>query len=137
MHSAEHIFWAFRKKFFPDLESESMQFQDDKIRLDFRYKDKIDEQKIKRLEKLVNEQIKKNLPVKKELIKRKQAEKITDLSLIPENVQDIRIVKIGDISTEACVGPHVKNTSEIGTFKILEIKKRGKNKLRIYITVEN
>ena len=49
-----------------------------------------------------------------------QAAEIVDLSKLPEGVSEtLRIVRVGDYDACACAGAHVKNTSEIGTFKIL------------------
>ena len=51
---------------------------------------------------------------------REQAAAIVDLSKLPEDASDtLRIVRIGDYDACACIGAHVKNTSEIGTFKII------------------
>lgn len=136
IHSAEHIFWAFLKELYPTIKTEAMEFKPDKLRLDYRYAGEIDEGKINNLERSVNEAINKNLPVKIKTMLRKGAAKLADLSLLPKSAKNIRIVKIGSISTEACAGEHIKNTLEIGNFKILEIKKRGKDRLRVYIAIE-
>ena len=46
--------------------------------------------------------------------------KIVDLSKLPEDASEtLRIVRIGDYDACACIGAHVKNTAEIGTFKII------------------
>ena len=51
---------------------------------------------------------------------REQAESVVDLSKLPEYASEtLRIVRIGEYDTCACIGAHVKNTSEIGTFKII------------------
>jgi Ser-tRNA(Ala) deacylase AlaX len=51
---------------------------------------------------------------------REQAAGIVDLSKLPEDASDtLRIVRIGDYDTCACIGAHVSNTSEIGEFKII------------------
>ena len=48
------------------------------------------------------------------------AKKIVDLSKLPEDASEtLRIVRIGDYDACACIGQHVENTSEIGTFKII------------------
>ena len=49
-----------------------------------------------------------------------QAADIVDLSKLPEDASEtLRIVRVGDYDACACIGAHVKNTAEIGTFKIL------------------
>ena len=55
-----------------------------------------------------------------EFMNREQAADIVDLSKLPADASDtLRIVRIGDYDACACIGAHVKNTCEIGTFKII------------------
>ena len=61
-----------------------------------------------------------------------QAADIVDLSKLPQDASEmLRIVRVGDYDACACIGAHVKNTAEIGTFKILshdyEVGRSGKN----------
>ncbi|MDA3802325.1 MAG: hypothetical protein PF488_00275, partial [Patescibacteria group bacterium] len=80
------------------------------------------EEKIKLVEDKVNEVIKEDLPVLEKFISLEEAGKIFDLKRVPEsalNQSKIRIIKIGDYDAATCKGPHVKNTSEIGEFKII------------------
>lgn len=61
-----------------------------------------------------------NLPVTVEFMPREQAAGIVDLSKLPEEASEtLRIVRIGEYDVCACVGAHVSNTSEIGSFKII------------------
>ena len=72
------------------------------------------------IETTVNEVISRNLDVIVEFVSREQAAAIVDLSKLPEDVSEtLRIVRIGDYDACACIGAHVKNTSEIGTFKVI------------------
>jgi alanyl-tRNA synthetase len=72
------------------------------------------------IEAKVNEEIAKNHDVTIEFMSREQAADIVDLSKLPDDASEtLRIVRIGDYDACACIGAHVKNTSEIGTFKII------------------
>ena len=72
------------------------------------------------IEAKVNEEIAKNHDVTIEFMNREQAAAIVDLSKLPEDASEtLRIVRIGDYDACACIGAHVKNTSEIGIFKII------------------
>jgi Ser-tRNA(Ala) deacylase AlaX len=72
------------------------------------------------IEARVNEVIARNLPVKISFLPREEAAALVDLSKLPEDAsQTLRIVSIGDYDDCACIGVHVDNTSEIGTFKII------------------
>ena len=73
------------------------------------------------IEDRVNEVIRMNLPVTSELVAKTEIDtQVVDLSKLPEDASDtLRIVKVGDYDICACIGSHVDNTSEIGTFKII------------------
>ena len=78
------------------------------------------DEQVAQIEAMINEEISKNLDVTIEFMSREQAAAIVDLSKLPEDASDIlRIVRIGDYDACACIGAHVKNTSEIGVFKII------------------
>ena len=71
-------------------------------------------------DKKINEIIAQNLDVTIEFVTKEQAASIVDLSKLPEDASEtLRIVRIGDYDACACIGAHVKNTSEIGTFKVI------------------
>jgi len=84
----------------------------------------------KALEEQVNEVISKNLPVKKYILSRKEAEKVADLRKVPESVEDIRIVDIHGFDKRPCRDDHTDNTSEIGMIKIKSIERVGKDRYR-------
>jgi alanyl-tRNA synthetase len=72
------------------------------------------------IEAKVNEVISSNLDVTIDFIAKEEAAAIVDLSKLPDDASDtLRLVKIGDYDICACIGAHVKNTSEVGTFKII------------------
>ena len=77
-------------------------------------------EQVAQIEAKVNAEISKNQDVTIEFMNRKQAAAIVDLSKLPEDASEtLRIVRIGDYDACACIGAHVKNTSEIGTFKVI------------------
>lgn len=68
----------------------------------------------------MNEVIRLHLPVSIEFMSQQEAKDIVDLSKLPEDASEtLRIVRIGGYDVCACIGLHVENTSEIGTFKII------------------
>ncbi len=77
-------------------------------------------EQIQSIENKVNEAISQNLPVTVEYMTHEQAKDIVDLSKLPADASEtLRIVRIGDYDACACIGLHVSNTSEVGTFKII------------------
>lgn len=88
----------------------------------------------------VNDIIAKGLAVKTYEMSKDDALKINDFIRTSTNFVDkmddiIRIVDIVGYDKQACGGTHVKNTSEIGKLKLVNIKNKGKNNKRIYFTI--
>ena len=73
-----------------------------------------------KIEAKINEVIAQNLDVTIEFVSRDAAAQIVDLSKLPEDASEtLRIVRIGDYDACACIGAHVQNTREVGTFKVI------------------
>lgn len=95
--------------------------RDDYMRFDFTHFEAISSEDLKKIEEIVNEEIYKALPVDTIITNPEEAAKLGAVGLFEEKYGDIvRVVKMGDFSIELCGGTHVKNTSEIGMFKILQ-----------------
>lgn len=136
LHTAEHILWQALKNKLSLLKTRSLQFTENYCRLDFVTDKELNEKDLQEISNTVNEIIDKSLEVAIEIIPREKAKNVVDLSLIPEHIDPVRIVKIGDFSIETCGGEHVKNANEIGEFKIIEYKKIGKNTFRIKFSLD-
>lgn len=115
------------------------QIEVDKCRIDFDLKNN-NQELIKTAIEKANNVIKKNLPIKIDFILREEANKIPQLSKLakglPENLNEIRIVSIGDFDIQADGGTHVNNTKEIGKIIFLKVDNRGKNNRRVYFEVK-
>ena len=69
---------------------------------------------------LFDEVIARHLPVTTEFITQEEAQGRFDLKRLPDSASEtVRVVKVGDYDECLCIGAHVENTSEIGTFKII------------------
>ena len=120
MHTAEHILNATMVRLFGCSRSRNAHIERKKSKCDYELAEAPSEELIARIEKTVNDVIARNLPVTVEFLPKEEAAGIVDLSKLPEGVSDtLRIVRVGDYDACACAGAHVKNTSEIGTFRIL------------------
>ena len=119
-HSAEHILNATMVKMFGCPRSRNAHIERKKSKCDYILDAEPSMQQVAEIEAKVNEVISRNLDVTEEFMSREQASGIVDLSKIPEACsQTLRIVRIGDYDACACIGTHVANTSEIGTFRII------------------
>lgn len=120
MHTAEHILNATMVKTFGCPRSRNAHIERKKSKCDYELPVCPSEEEIKEVEKKVNEVIASHLPVTIEFMSQQEAKDIVDLSKLPEDASEtLRIVRIGDYDACACIGTHVENTSEIGTFRII------------------
>lgn len=91
-----------------------------RLRFDFTHFQSLTGEEIHMVEDLVNQEIKAALPVVTEVMDVESAKKSGAMALFGEKYHgDVRVVSMGDFSKELCGGTHVKNTSEIGAFKII------------------
>jgi len=120
MHTAEHILNATMVRMFGCPRSRNAHIERKKSKCDYILPEIPTEEQVAQIESTVNEVIGRHLDVTIEYLTHEQAAEIVDLSKLPEGVSEtLRIVRVGDYDACACAGAHVKNTSEIGTFKIL------------------
>ena len=89
------------------------------MRFDFSCDHKLTDEEKQKTEDLVNKWIEEGLEVKVESMKKEDAIKSgAECMFIEKYPDEVTVYKIGDISKELCGGPHVKNTKELGHFKI-------------------
>ncbi len=83
-----------------------------------------------------NELLATNQDIEVSFMPRNEAEKIPELSKLAmglkQGVNEIRVVKIGNIDTQADGGTHVKNTKEVGKIELIKCENKGKNNRRLY-----
>lgn len=90
------------------------------LRFDFNHFGQVTAEDLKKVENMVNEQIWKEIPVKIVETDIDSAKEMGAIALFSDKYGDkVRVVKIGDFNTEFCGGDHVKNTNELGLFKIV------------------
>lgn len=119
MHTCEHILNQTMIRMFGCGRSFDAHIERKKSKCDYLLPESPTEEQVTELNKKVNEIINQHLPVTIELMSREDAGKLVDLSKLPDNATEtLRIVRVGDYDACACIGQHVKNTSEIGRFEI-------------------
>ena len=120
MHTAEHILNATMVRLFGCPRSRNAHIERKKSKCDYLLEQAPTDVQVAEIERTVNEVIGRKLDVTIDFVSREEAAAIVDLGKLPENVSEtLRIVRVGDYDTCACIGAHVRNTAEIGTFKIL------------------
>ena len=119
-HSAEHILNQTMARMFGCPRSRNAHVEKKKSKCDYILDAEPTPEQVTEIESMVNAVIGQNLDVTIEFMTRDEAAKLVDLSKLPEDASEtLRIVRIGDYDACACIGAHVQNTSEIGTFKII------------------
>ena len=120
MHTCEHIVNRTMINLFGCGRAVSAHIEKKKSKLDYAIPQPLSDEDIAKIEETVNSVIAQNLDVTTEFITQKEAANRFDLKRLPENASDtVRIVKVGNYDECLCIGLHVNNTSEIGTFKII------------------
>lgn len=120
-HSATHLLQsALRQVLGNQVKQKGSLVEADRLRFDFTQNVAMTKEQIAEVEKLVNAQISNALPVVTEEMSLEEARKTGAMALFGEKYGEVvRVVKMGDFSTELCGGTHVNNTSVIGNFKIV------------------
>ena len=121
-HTATHLLNAALKLVIgPDVHQKGSNITDERMRFDFSCDHKLTDEEKNEAEALVNKWISEGLDVKVEEMSKEEAIKSGAECMFIEKYPDIvTVYSIGDVSRELCGGPHVKNTSEIGTFRIVK-----------------
>jgi len=119
-HTATHLLQAaLRQVLGPHVAQKGSNITEERMRFDFSHPAPMTKEEIKQVENIVNEQIKRNLPVKMEIMSLDDAKKSGATALFGEKYEsNVKVYTIGDFSKEVCGGPHVENTGTLGTFVI-------------------
>ena len=120
-HSATHLLHAAMKKILGEhIRQAGSAVDHTRLRFDFTHFSPLSAGEIFTIEQMVNDQIRLNIPVATELLDREEAIAGGATALFGEKYADeVRVVRIGEFSSELCGGTHVRRTGDIGLFKII------------------
>ena len=119
-HTATHLLHqALRTVLGEHVKQSGSNITEERLRFDFTHPQKMTKEEIQQVEDLVNEQIKRDLPVTCEEMSYEDAKKSGAIGLFTDKYGDkVKVYTIGDFSKEICGGPHVTHTGDMGRFKI-------------------
>jgi len=120
-HSATHLLHAALRQTLGEHVAQKGSLVNDKyLRFDFSHFEAMKPEQIRIVEDLVNQQIRRNLPVQTEVMALDDAKEKGAMALFGEKYDDnVRVLTMGDFSTELCGGTHASRTGDIGLFRIL------------------
>lgn len=120
-HSGTHLLQAALKTVLGDHVKQSGSLvTPDRLRFDFTHFSKIEDAELARVEQLCNRFIRRNLPVNTTVMALDDAVKTGATAVFDEKyTEEVRVVKMGDISMELCGGTHVSRTGDVGLLKII------------------
>ncbi|CDE98541.1 alanine--tRNA ligase [Clostridium sp. CAG:628] len=139
-HTATHLLNAALKVVVDkNVHQKGSNITDERMRFDFSCDHKLTDEEKKKTEDLVNEWIKEGLDVTvKEMSKSDAINSGAECMFIEKYPDIVTVYSIGNVSKELCGGPHVKNTSELGHFKITkeEASSAGVRRIKAVLTNE-
>lgn len=126
LHTATHLLNEALRKVLKknDLVQRGSNITPERLRFDFNFDRPLTSSETEAIENLVNEQISKGLEVKREQMTLEEAKKRGAQAVFDNKYSEnaLSVYRVGDFSIEICGGPHVENTIELGTFKIIKEK---------------
>ncbi len=141
-HTAQHcISRFFQINYYA--ETVSNQLKTTINRLDLSPLSKLPSEKLNEISAQINKLLSSNMPVSISFLPRKEAISFLKekeyqtqyLDMVPKSVQDFRIISIDEYDWAACAGTHIRNTTEIGEITLNKTENKGKQRERIYYTI--
>ena len=138
LHTATHLLHAaLRKTLGTHVGQKGSNITAERLRFDFTHPSPMTKEEIQTVEDLVNEQIKRDLPVTVETMTLDEAKKAGAIAFFDSKYgEKVTVYTIGDFSKEVCGGPHVTHTGDMGHFHILKEQSSSAGVRRIKAVLE-
>lgn len=139
LHTATHLLHAALRQILGEhIGQKGSHITSERLRFDFSHPNKLSEIEIEKVENLINQKIKEDLPVTQTEMPLKKAIDEGALHFFAEKYgEKVKVYTIGSFSKEVCGGPHVTHTGAIGSVRIIKQEKVGSGIIQIYMAPEN
>ena len=137
-HTATHLLNQALKEVLGDhIHQKGSNITEERLRFDFSHPEKVSKEDLKKVEDIVNQKIKEDLPVTCRVMSKEEAlTSGAEAMFIDKYGDEVKVYFIGDFSKEICGGPHVKSTGELGHFKIKKEESSSSGVRRIKAILE-
>ncbi len=138
LHTATHLMHqALRDVLGDHVSQKGSNITPERLRFDFSHPEKMTDQEVYKVEEIVNEKIKEDLPVSMETTTLEEAKQAGALAFFGDRYDEVvKMYTIGDYSREVCGGPHVEHTAQLGRFRILKEQSSSQGVRRIKAVLE-
>jgi alanyl-tRNA synthetase len=138
LHTATHLMHqALRQVLGDHVEQKGSNITSERLRFDFSHPEPMTPEQIREVEEIVNQQIRRDLPVHFETMSLQEAKERGAIALFGERYEEqVKVYFAGDFSAEVCGGPHVEHTGELGRFRIVKEQSSSAGVRRIRAVVE-
>ena len=139
LHTATHLLHqALRRVLGPHVEQRGSNITAERLRFDFSHPAKLTTDELTAVEDLVNEQIRRDVPVTYQKMRLEEARERGAIGLFEDRYGDwVNVYSIGDFSPEICGGPHVPSAGELGHFRIVKERSIGAGLRRIRAVLDS
>jgi len=138
LHTATHLLHqALRQVLGDHVEQKGSNITPERLRFDFSHPEPMNSEQIQKVEEIVNEQIRRDLPVHFQTMTLQEAKERGAIALFGERYEEkVKVYFAGDFSAEVCGGPHVEHTGELGSFRIAKEQSSSAGVRRIRAVIE-
>jgi alanyl-tRNA synthetase len=138
LHTATHLLHqALRQVLGPHVEQKGSNITPERLRFDFTHPAPMSEGEVRQVERIVNEQIKADLPVSFQTMTLEQARAAGAIALFGDKYEEkVKVYSVGSFSKEVCGGPHVEHSGELGRFVIQKEQSSSAGVRRIRAVLE-
>ncbi|NBB90880.1 MAG: alanine--tRNA ligase [Spirochaetes bacterium] len=139
LHTATHLLHkALRDVLGEHVAQKGSNITPERLRFDFSHPEKMTKEQIGEVERIVNEKIEEDLPVRYETMTLEEARENGAMALFGDKYDEVvKVYSVGDYSKEVCGGPHVESTGQLGGFRITKEQSSSQGVRRVKAVVGN